>query len=1042
MDIRLQFRELEGRIDELVRQICGHACGKDQQPHIKDTMLEAAETTDSDLALRTSSLLLDGSQAKVSTPQIVIPGLSSTGSSLVTPIEFYSDNAEDLAAAASNAFQEELEAALEAPLVALGRIKPRALQRLSESGDYLWAQQWMDAGRYHEATRRTMAQKYVGMWFAKSVITCISPLIVDPDKRVFGKDAFDRLVVPYISSADDFGSKSIQRDVSWQTLKTTIGVLSTKGHVSASALTLIVRVLTYAIEHAQLLDVQYRLVGVEHKAAGNHLKSAEWTDYVQMICTLPERIANKVDSRSIPDMLLPRIYFARLSNSAVYCLVQIQQQQQQQQSKVLELWAKLCRVGQLDSLCTELAAALALAAHDRIAGSPTSPVDMLTTITRAITLVPEPFGARIVSGIMQQLDAVSRRNENKDCGKYGLELALVVSALLSSQITGTETIHKAVASVLTRFGSTDLGVLKSSSMLTYQAVALALQVLSGADIGDCILSKIVSPVPVPNLMMDTLERALIPLWSLPEVIQGAQLDVIQSTTALVLMCINAITSADAAKLSMSTAFTQAIPRFLDSPVPMVRLSGVVVADCIVSRASAAIKDSNQHEDGQIDFGLDDVIREAQTTTQPAVRASADYIKQLRGYMRPVIKQWDSQRGAEAGEQTLLEAIDQARDIESLSAESPVVWAPRQSTLTGKSDELQSSYIQPRKPVFLRDCLAYLRTRSNSNDSERIEIAIFALAECIERANIKAVEELWMQVANKVLYTHNRGPDSMDGKWDSARQKALVALTVKLPKQLGPFLADRACDRNLTVLDRELVLSAISTACLQLSGMEDEPKEVAASIKVLPDQQSEDTAAAGTVVRRSRRLDIARANDLSKDAQKQRGQFAGLAGPAFFSPLISQFGRSDMTTAASDVRNDAAQLARYLDTLGVILYVAPAATHQISMNREFWSLVRLVRRLPARVSEALPVLNALLFGIEVVLSPERALSTPTLAREFRTDLADTLSWINGLVERGLLSEASVSASAHAMRIVERLREIQSDVESRVRSTRFERYSSII
>ncbi|KAJ2851994.1 telomere binding protein [Coemansia brasiliensis] len=1039
MDIKQQFHKLEERIGELVHQLCGFAGDKGEQLYREDESLDAVEAADGDLALQTSSLLLDSSRSRASSPQIIIPGLSLAASNLITPLEPQRDIAEGLETTmTSKALQMELEAALEAPLVALGRIKPRALRKLGESGGCLWAQQWMDVDCYNDMTRRTLARKYVGMWFAKSVIISISPLIVDPDKRVLGKDAFDKLVVPYISNTGGSGSDRIQKEANWQVLKASIGVLSMKGHVSASALTLIMWMLTYAIEHTQLLDVQYQLTGVGYEVNGDYLQSAEWADYVQMICTLPERIANKIESRSIPDMLLPRMYFARLSSSASNCLVQ----NQQQQPKILELWTKLCRVGQLSSLCTELAASLALAARERITNNQEASMDMLTTITHAIALVPEPFGTRIVSGIVHQLDAVSMREENRSCDTFGLDFALIISTLLSSQITGTEAINKAIASVLTRFGSANLGVLRSSSMLTYQAVALALQILSGANVGSCILSKVISPLKIPNLMTDALEQVIIPLWSLPDVIQGAQLDVIQSTTALVLMCVNSIASTDAARLSMSTAFTRAIPRFLDAPVPMVRLSGVVVADCIVSRASAAIKDrTSQQDEGQIDFGLDDIIREAQTTDQPAMRASADYIKQLRSYMRPVMEQWESHKGVQKDEQTLLEAIDKARDIESLPADASVVWAPRQSTLTGKSDELQSSYIQPRKPIFLRDCLAYLRTRSNSNDSERIEIAIFALAECIERANVKAIEELWIQVANKVLYTHNRGPDSLDSKWDSARQNALVALTVKLPKQLGPFLADRACDRNLTVRDRELVLSAISTACLQISGMADEPKEAAASIEVLPDQQPNDKMA-GTVVRRSRRLDIAHKNHLSNNEQKRRGQFAGLAGPAFFSPLISQFGRSDMTTAASDVRNDAGQLARYLDTLGIILYVAPAATHQISMSREFWSLVRLVRRLPARVSEALPVLNALLFGIEVVLSSDRALSTPTLAREFRIDLADTLSWINGLVERGLLSEASTSASAHAVRIVERLREIQSDVESRVTSSDFERYSSIL
>ncbi|KAJ2325910.1 telomere binding protein, partial [Coemansia sp. RSA 2702] len=598
-----------------------------------------------------------------------------------------------------------------------------------------------------------------------------------------------------------------------------------------------------------------------------------------------------------------------------------------------------------------------------------------------------------------------------------------------------DSVDRAVSAVLTRFGASGAGVSGTlsrwSALGTYQAIALALQLLSGKPVESGIADALPARV-FPELLGEALGRVIVPLWALPEHVHGGQLEAVKALSALVMMCLGAATAAEGRALSMSPAFMQAVPRYLDAPVPLVRLSGVIVADRIVSLAQRA-SDSDS-----IDFGLQDILDEAHDTDQPVVRASAEYIAEMRKYSRPVAEQWADAEPTADGEsgsaQSLVEALGRVQELGAEGADEQAVLAPRQSTLTGEAG-VESAYVRPRPPVYLRDCLAYLRDRAEG--SERVEVALFALAGCVERANVKAVEELWVQLANKVLYTYNRGPDRLDAAWDAARQRALVALAVRLPQQMGPYLADRSCDRNLTLADRELVLSAIGTACLRLSGRESE----GSGIEDVTDEQGSQGVpdSAGTVVRRSRRLDIA-ARRPAPSADPAQRAYAGLAGPAFFLPLAAQFGRSDTSAQASDVRGDAGQLARYVDVLGVILYSAPAATHQLAMARAFLGLVGLVQRLPARTGEARPVLDALLFGIDALLTPGRALSTPTLAREFGGELGGVLRWIGALLERGLLGESA--AAAHAARIVERLREIQADVGRRVASSDFDRYTSII
>ncbi|KAJ2772576.1 telomere binding protein [Coemansia nantahalensis] len=889
---------------------------------------------------------------------------------------------------------DRLVAAVAAPLVGVGAAAPPELVQEAGRPDGAWAQWWIDTGA--AAADKAGIVRHVGAWFARTVVGEVAPLVAaqGPGSRL------EQAVLGYSG-----GRTPATGAVCWQALAAAAGVLAGRD-AATSALRLVVMLLERAATRAGGLAPQrvLELVG----PADGQLARGEWGDYLQIACTLPERIANRVDPQSVPAGLRPREYFAWLARAAVDCAAA---------ASVAELWSKLCRVGQTDALCVELAAALVEEARRSDSGQ-------LAALARRAADLPAPFRARAAAGVVRQLDIVGAADDTANRAPFGTVAAQVVAALVSAQLaadgdsTGArcEAVSALVAPQWTWMG-------------TYQAVVLALQQLAGA---------------YPGLLYDAVEQVVVPQWSAPELVGHAQPTATRRLTALAMMCVGALTPEECRRLSMSAAFAQAIPRFLDAPTALVRLAGVVVADAVVSRAPQPGKGEDGDEAGSIDFGLDDMLCEAQTAGATAhARASASYITEMRGYAAPIAEQWAPQ-AAGSGAVVLAGAADYMRTYSGAdtAADEHAVLAPRATSLTAEAG-LAGAHVKPRKPAFLRDCLAYLRGSGKEGDDgagiERAQIALFALAECVERAGPKAVEEQWTQIANRVLHLCNRGPESMDAAWDAARKRALVALAVRLPLRLGPFLADRSCDRNLTAADRQLVLSAIATACLQLAGVDGDmdgvPGPAAEATAPSADQSSD---IAGTVVRRSRRLDIQKAGRSSL-APAQR-QYASLVGPAFYSPLVAQYGRSDMSTESLDVRRDGGQLARYLNTVAVILHTAGAAPHLLAMNREFWELAKLVRRIPApHIGESPPVVDALLFGIDVLLDPARALSTPTLAREFSADISDVLRWISSLAERDRLD---ASAQTHAARIVARLQEIQGDVYRRVAAGDLHQFTSII
>ncbi|KAJ1902288.1 telomere binding protein [Kickxella alabastrina] len=791
----------------------------------------------------------------------------------------------------------------------------------------------------------------------------------------------------------------------------------------------------------------------------------EWTEYVQLVCSVPDRVYNRVDPRTIPHALTPAVYFARLAR----CVVEMAALVPADETSDINvgLWIKMCRVGEINSLCVEVASRLLLNGDQDTSGAGGRAEAEAEAVARAVGLVLVPFRARIVAGVARQL-SMALGAQPTVSNALGERVSLAICTLLHAQLdadVSTDAVVRVVSALMDQTKTITTDCFPSSSALAFfQALALALQMLSGRL--DVVPQGVPSRV-YPQLLVDSLISVIIPQWSMADFVTHASAPEIKAMTALVMMCIGALSELDAQAVASSAEFMHAVPRFLDAPMAVTRLSGILVADCVVSKSNSMAKSNDQEKQG-LDFGLDDIMREAKSGP-PEVRASAAYIAEMRLYTRPIAQQWMQKATPdtdplppieEEGEEGPASAVDQAVTFMRAYNGLEVV-APRQSSLTADTGEspLQSDFVKPRAPMFLRDCLLYMRD-TQGKGSDMVQLGLFSLTQCIEAASEKMIREWWVQVANRVLYTYNRGADDLDREWNHERVRALVALAVRAPEAVGPFLADRACDRNLTLKDREIVYAAISTACLTLSGMEDElvagsnhhqkqqkgdamRGKISEVLKTTSPKIKEDSGiiGSGTVTRRSRRLDLVAVKPQAGMRSAEQKRYASTVGPAFFFPLMSQFGKSDMAPmTTSDVRRDMGQLERYVNTLAIILYTAAgSATHLITMNREFFDLFKMLKACSLLTP---PVIDALLFGIDVVLSPERALSLPTLAREFREDISMIALWINELVEQGVVRADGGSIAHHVESIMRRLRDIQDDLSRRVTSGDFHKYTSVI
>ncbi|KAJ1721169.1 hypothetical protein LPJ53_004288, partial [Coemansia erecta] len=280
-DIRQLFRSLEARIDELTN--ISNPADPTPAAQLSD-QVERSLHIASDRA--TSSLSGDIGIREIS---ISIPGISSSRAAtrpLIAPISEIEPVPESPPAKVStdSSNSNDLVLALQAPLVALGLVDAGVLT------GYEWAQPWV-ALAASDSIRENIDvfAEYLGPWFGRSVVAKASSPIVR-------SNLYKAVVEPYILPAAE-----LPQIVGWNVLAATLDVLASRSeshrvHDVGSMLTLTTQIISSSVTNG-LADPRRYLQSI---ASESTAARGRWTEYLQTVCSLPERLANRVDPQDIP----------------------------------------------------------------------------------------------------------------------------------------------------------------------------------------------------------------------------------------------------------------------------------------------------------------------------------------------------------------------------------------------------------------------------------------------------------------------------------------------------------------------------------------------------------------------------------------------------------------------------------------------------------------------------------------------------------------------------------------------------------------------
>ncbi|CAG8660591.1 13173_t:CDS:10 [Dentiscutata erythropus] len=296
------------------------------------------------------------------------------------------------------------------------------------------------------------------------------------------------------------------------------------------------------------------------------------------------------------------------------------------------------------------------------------------------------------------------------------------------------------------------------------------------------------------------------------------------------------------------------------------------------------------------------------------------------------------------------------------------------------------------PVYIIDLLSYLKS---SDDLDKIEVAINTAAKLI-RDKTGFGMELDDHADELARILINLRDTFELKKFDENRQAALIALVCGSPRITVPFIIQQFFETRYSLSDKLMILSALSSAAKELSGIRiEEIKDIPAK-KEIPSIEltTQSTSDLGLISKntlngptsdkvrwlsRRPKVEYARLNSTKKN------RFNELAAKTFFSPLLAGFWICDQ----GEILYEPVLVHRYVVTLAIFVQCSINTVDLIQIDREYWDLL-----LSLRYNDDPTVLSALLFGINSILN---SLSERELADDFGKELVETQQWINALLE---------------------------------------------
>ena len=350
--------------------------------------------------------------------------------------------------------------------------------------------------------------------------------------------------------------------------------------------------------------------------------------------------------------------------------------------------------------------------------------------------------------------------------------------------------------------------------------------------------------------------------------------------------------------------------------------------------------------------------------------------------------------------------------------------------------------KPTPPVYIRDLITYLR---DTEDHDRHILAMSHASNLIRRKSSYGTEVKDHIESLASLLCGLK--DEYDAKeWQKQRIAAMVAIILAEPTMMGKWFADMAFSGDYSIAQRASMLTSLTLAARELAGYTEEDAELinvphVSNSNNFPSKQlppkyaklyqnatdplksaayhletkilaplaaSAADRLTGPSILKTRTF----SSRLAVESRKKpiTNKLATLLTDHFFFPLTNRWRIYTLTHGTdpkgSNIFSTPFLQTHFFKTLSLLLAAAGPGTVSLpALTTEFWSIL-LSRPILAAAREALPVLEAVLFGLLTLLEVNGAgiegedVSKRRLAEECGEALVETRAWV-GLVMEGMV-----------------------------------------
>ncbi|XP_057311608.1 telomere length regulation protein TEL2 homolog isoform X2 [Hydractinia symbiolongicarpus] len=415
---------------------------------------------------------------------------------------------------------------------------------------------------------------------------------------------------------------------------------------------------------------------------------------------------------------------------------------------------------------------------------------------------------------------------------------------------------------------------------------------------------------------------------------------------------------------------------LGSPDKQVHTIGMVVGECLTSIVDKNGKKLNFEVERTSEI---DYLYQLSSNPSIALRFTSDESKaksEKEGVSRQKIVEKESETIGEH------EELDSDDDLEPLNV-----------------DEEETEDVNGVKPpVYLRDCLAGLLS---SNDPGRLEACLTVLEKLVKKEP-GDLPDVCVEIVKILLHLEN---EYTILNFYQMKKSAMLAITVRCPKQISEFIAEQFREENYSINQRLDMLDNIANAAMELSKPNIEDPDMHRRhlpMPVIPGLTNHERKPDWQVVidervkSKTRRFAHGSSRTLKSATENQ---FTVVAG-SFFFPFVKSFDMRLNTCNMLD--DDCVVLGKFVYTLGVVLQSADGLSIAPAMGKSLLELVWCLRY----HREAF-VRQSLIYAVTMVV-----LHVPsyTLCTELHDEIFETRDWLSELLNQDMNSECRKLAAS--------------------------------